>query len=73
MNMRGRFIINGDGRCGFRSVLPRHYSIPGDFRKREDKTEAERLCFGDVPFYGEVASDFALTPSTGRKAFVDQV
>jgi hydroxyquinol 1,2-dioxygenase len=48
-------------------------SLIGDFRKREDADAAARLGFGNSPFFWQVESDFVLTPSTGKKAFVHQV
>jgi hydroxyquinol 1,2-dioxygenase len=48
-------------------------SLIGDFQRNDDAAAAGALGFADAPFFWEVRSDFVLTPSTGRKAFVHQV
>jgi hydroxyquinol 1,2-dioxygenase len=48
-------------------------SLIGDFRKTSGAADAARLGFPGAPFVWEVAADFVLTPSTGKKAFVHQV
>jgi hydroxyquinol 1,2-dioxygenase len=48
-------------------------SLIGDFRKTEDSARAAELGFGHAPSFWEVETNFVLTPSSGKKAFVHQV
>ena len=48
-------------------------SLIGNFRKSTDPVAAKALGFEHSPFFWEVETDFVLTPSTGKKAFIHQV